>query len=637
MRGKKQSGASCKGCSPQMSPLFSLWHDDGFVATGGINRSKNKAHIHHGELYRAKNIQPSYLGLSNKNLGVAKISKNSVAGIPRGLTEFKPYNKPKEHIIVKNGSVYRVAFGSGIEYLIASNVFNPSKKVVFAEMTGGSPKVKKLYMTDGVSRPCSWDGTNFTQLNLFQTPLLGIDFPNPMGMIRWRSRLVWYFPAGDYQDYVLFSDDDNAETYTNSLATDAAYYEIVAPGESDTGVIALASLKKDNTERQLETIIAIKSNQRAYLSTGKTLPDAGNNQGTIDIVATFSLLASDIGAINQNSIVNFANDVLLLDKNGIGAFESSTQSGGIDVMTYEFGLRVNGLIREASKNQAFENCFAVHNPYRQEIMWFMPKNEFTSPVENSDFFYPETPNNLCIVYNYGVQEINNQPISFWSTREGYGWGWAAGSSSEGRTFLASYYGAIYELYIGAEYERNPSRPDTLVPIESLIETGDLSFSSDIRKTKQLSYVNWEWYVKEEVVFDNAFAYDESRVYGNNQKNLKVRLVDIKLIPDLWNSGDWTNNMDDIWLDPDLYLDYQPANHKVYPMGLGKTVRLQVKWSSYKIVEEVNKGCENFGNPKRQKLRNIFAEQYVLADEDTINLNEGILYGCYGALKIGIEN
>jgi hypothetical protein len=255
--------------------------------------------------------------------------------------------------------------------------------------------------------------------------------------------------------------------------------------------------------------------ERTYLSSDIEIPDSGQ------VFMNFNLLEDKIGCINQECIINFNNDLLLLNGNGIGRFTSASNSGGIYSDTYKFGYRINNLIREASQNINFINSFILHSAKYQTILFCMPENKDTIADQNY-FLYPEIPNNfaLCFEYNNDVLGSN---IPVWSVKEGQGWAFAGGNVIDDEFILNGYFGNIYRLYDGDEYEKYPNQIEKNIITSRFISNKFTADSNQSQITIENISINWNVYGSGEYALRFIF-YNDMKINFENSNKFKIKSI-----------------------------------------------------------------------------------------------------------------
>lgn len=296
----------------------------------------------------------------------------------------------------------------------------------------------------------------------------------------------------------------------------------------------------------------------------------------------FDLQAFDMGAINHESIINFSNSLITLSRQGFASLESATISGGIDAVTYQFGLRVNEFVSGGAQlNTNFDKAFMLHSPQHQVWLAFMPQNESVDANLNG-YNYPEIPNNYALAYFYGVQDKAGQPINQWVDFTGVGFAVSSGWVDEnGDIYLGSYFGDVYKAFVNGatEFERNPSTPSTKAIFTSAFMTGDHSLDDDLDKAKTLKNLELFWYTDVGVTANLAVYYDgkEDGIIISNQRAGSTG--DIALY----------DNATSLYDSGSLYSFTSNASMHTAPPGIGNTIRILVEWDSeYKVSPGVYK-------------------------------------------------
>ena len=404
-----------------------------------------------------------------------------------------------------------------------------------------------------------WDGTNLSQVTAFNSTVLA-ELPStvkPDKVYSWRERLVWGFSeSSGFKSLALFSKQDNGDDYTGGASVVDAFFEYVNAGDNE-GIKGFVGIKRNNASEQEELLLAVKKT-RTYQASEIVLFNSVP-------VTTFNRLANDIGVINQECIINFANDVYLLNSQGLGSFGSATNSGGVDASTYEAGIRINPLIQESSLNSAFENSFALHCPQRQLIWFFMPASSATSEYEYG-YTYPETPMSMTIGFSYGVMDKSGQAVNNFYTFLGPGWGWSCACVYGKEIFLGSYNGDIYKFGVGDEFERDWNNLSSPCYITSSLETGDLVLENGVDNFKSLKELFLYWHVDANIQADITVFWNsknEGKTYFNkNTNNI--------LTGGVYGSGLYGAS---------AYAFPNNANMYLSPTDAGRSVRLKIDWLS----------------------------------------------------------
>lgn len=463
-----------------IAPLPDLLNFPGLIAGGGINRSVNSIGLQIGELLQANNVSATSSGFSNISGGITKLNTNTVTGIVRGGTVFKGIS-----VFVAGGNIFTMPLNGGTTTLVAAAVFDPNKSISFAAAKGSGED--KLYMCDGVNIPRAWNGSTITAVSAFSSTILSTFSPAngyPDKVTFFQNRLVWSWPASsNYRNYVLFSTFLDADDYAQSIPADATdpFFEEIAPGRGS--IAAISSIRQSLQDYQSEVLAVFKEPSETYLS---SQIDFG---GGI-VSTTFNRQALDFGAANQNSVVPFQNSLVVLSKNGIGELASATESGSVNVLTYQLGNRVNPLVKPGGFNYAW----SVHCPFLQTI-WFSFVKDQSITGSYGGISYPETPNTLTLCLYYGIFNQNGEIYNCWTTREGDGWGFASAWTDGVSIYLGSYFGDVYLWGGTGEYERNPATPTTAQPFTSTIETGDYTYDQSSFSVKNIKHLEELWFAE----------------------------------------------------------------------------------------------------------------------------------------------
>lgn len=441
----------------------------GMLKGGGADRSQSKFGLDILSCWSVINAHPTPDGFSNEDIGTKILNTNQPTTAPIRHGEVFA----GKHCVVFDGRLYTMPLTGGIYTQVGADaIFSPTASVMMAKAQGAN-ETEKLYIAcdDGISNPYSYDGTTLTEITAFNTQILGRTFPKPNRVYAGRNRLHYLFPQNsDYKNYILCPRLFNADDFTKQGSPPSllsAFFTQVAPGDGEY-IQSLGFLRKDNTPEQNEVLVANKQNF-SYQSDDITVDELG-----VNLQAVFTRSGTQLGSVSSKSNINFYNSLLTLNKYGIGSFESATTSGGIIAGSFDFGKRVNPLIQEASNQAVLSKSFAIHCPKRQLVMWFVPTPE--AATSEYGFNYPETPINRAICLRYGLMTRGGNVLDIWTWREGAGWAFSSAWEHEGEIYLGSYFGKIYKLFDGDDYEILPS--GTAQPIQTTIESGDWIINLD---------------------------------------------------------------------------------------------------------------------------------------------------------------
>ena len=532
----------------------------GLINGGGINRSTNRLALPELQAWIDRNVVPvSSQGYSNNGVAWKKQNTNNLSTEPiRGGAVFQG-----KHIYAKGGNVYEQEVGLNAEALIASTVLDSGERVSAAKNRGTG--VPKLYMCEGVNTPQSWDGTALSEVAAFNGTILA-EIPStskPDKVYSFKDRLVWgYSQLDPFANYVLFSEFDNGDSYLAPGANTDAFFEEVEPGD-DSYITGFGELKRNLEADQASQLLVFKP-KKTYL--GREI----DFNGTL-VSQTFDLQAFDMGTINHQSIVNFSNSLITLSRQGFASLDSATGSGGIDTLTYQFGIRVNQLIKESQLNANFEKAFMLHSPQKQVFIAFMPEKESTDANLNG-YGYPEIPNNYAIAMFYGVQDKQGNPVTQWIDFTDVGFAACSGWVDEntGNIYIGSYFGDVYEIFVTGEteFERNPNTPSVPASVTSSYMTGDLPLDQDLDKAKTLKHLEFLWFTDIGVQANIALYYDQKEDGIIIPNQIAGSVGDIALYDDVA-----------VYDDVFLYSFSSNVSMNLSPPGIGNTVRILVEWVS----------------------------------------------------------
>jgi hypothetical protein len=285
----------------------------------------------------------------------------------------------------------------------------------------------------------------------------------------------------------------------------------------------------------------------------------------------FSTFASDLGCINSDCSVNFNNDLVVLSTQGLGKFTPALNSGGIDAMTYQYGVNVNSLIQEVSSNGSFGDSWAIHCPARQ-LIWFNMPSSRSAGVSKNGYRYPSTPMGLSICLHYGVQLIQGAVVDVWCTRSGAGWGFNCGFVDGEDMYLGSYYGDVYKCFASQEYERKPDAPNTRAVVKSTYKSGDLDLDGSFLSYKQLQPIFAHFFITVDCIARIGVAWNLSESY-------------VQHIKSTISSGVAGGLYDTALYNEGLYAFDRAGDIRCTPTGGGEFVRFNIDWYSQVIAED----------------------------------------------------
>lgn len=521
------------------------------VRGGGLTRSIPQNTLAINQAWTLHNLIPTVKGFTNENIGFSS-KLNIEENAPKKKIQAGFVFKNKQYFI-RDGNFYQMPLNGGVPILIETGAFSKKNRIrhVFAMGSG----LQKVYLVDGENNLRSWDGNTLSQVNLPE------GFDRPDKLITWRGRLVLGFPKESVnENRLLFSKTENADNYTDSNGSIIdPFSDYVSPGDGDY-INGIACIKIKNAAAQSEMLLVAKTRQ-TYQA------DELNINGSV-IEATFNRLALDLGVINPDCIVNFSNDVYLLNSQGVGGFSSATASGGVDVLTYSNSLPVNELIRNASSSSAFKNSLAVHLPSKQMILFFVPESSATA-TEQYDFTYEELPLDfaICLKYGYGVGETG-EALNSWFTMGGAGFAISsAWTDNEDNLYLGTHLGNIFKAFSGNSFEEERI-------IQSVYETGDL-FSDSLNQRKSLQNINFHLALRRPVKATCKIYFD-----GKNNPDfiLSKFSSNVNLESLVWGFARWGSS---IWVGEIL------SQLTFNPVGIGSNIRLNLSFDS-KIIDEISK-------------------------------------------------
>ena len=526
----------------------------GIIGGRGINQSVPRSALNYNEAWRANNIEPTTLGLSNRGLGGTKYNTNRLSTHPvRTIFRWED-----DLYFVCNGALRKMSRSGGSQTSVATGVFDaavtPSHALGVA--TAGGVRTEEVFICDGVNRPKTFDGSALVDIPAFGadilTELKTSNYPDKV--ISVGERIVWSYPQnGVNKNYVLGSDLLSGKTYTSGSSDANAWFEIVDGGSGY--ITGLNSIKRAGAEQDNELLVVHKLDKSFSGAFNST---AGNNR-----FGVFTAFAQGLGCVNQRCTIQFLNNIYTLSRRGIG--ELGSVADEISASVLNAGVRVNSLIQEAALNANFDKAYIIHCPDRQMIWFTMPENASTTTALNS-FEYPETPMNLTIGYKYALTTQTGEVTDYWYSRSGPGWGWSCIFVDGKDIWAGSYFGDIYKIFEGDEYERNPLTPSTRQPFTSTLETGDWEIDTGWTQYKELADLTTHWYVENGLSANFAAYWDEK---DNGVSSLNKRIGG-SVSGSLWDVALW---------DVDVWREAQNVDVNITPPDGGRTLRLKVEWDS----------------------------------------------------------
>lgn len=523
------------------------------------------------QLATANNVIASVEGIGNltedlEGIGVRELTGTLLNTSPvRAVIPFPTKAEPTEFLIIKGGNVYKMGSGGGNETLIASAVFSSTAQIAYQYNLGGVSQERRVYICDGVNNPRYYNGTSLVEETQFNSPILGQNFPKPSIMPSEnegvKGRVLYGFPStSSFRNHVLASKEGDGSDFTSPGVASSidAFFEVVYP--SDGGYItSIGVLKTSNSDS--ETVYVFKNNNKSYTSGVPKLVDGA-------VVAEFGLSANNIGCSSMFGSFAFNNEMYALNNYGIASFTGATQSGNIEAFATTFSQRVNPLIRRSSQNSNFSKSFILHCPARNLIMAFMPEQNATGAYQ--DYSYGEIPMNYTIQMQYGLTTKDGQVKDFWSTRYGKGWAFSCGAVCGKRIILGSYFGKVYELFSGNEYERNPSDSNTAVPFRSKVETGDMFFKG-LEALKSFNELYFQWQGIGGITADLSVFFNQSEA-----ANLQDVYTNIGTSTPV---GRWDDASSLLWDTLGGWAGVSKLDLSLTPSNEGKYVRLSLEWDS----------------------------------------------------------
>lgn len=523
----------------------------GFVAGGGVNRSLPRSALNPITLWTARNVHPTTRGFGNIGIGTSKENTNRLTTAPvRAIFRFG-----SKRLFVRSGNLYSIPVNGGSETLEASSVFDSAKTVRWAIGRGASG-VTKVFLCDGTNQPKTWNGTTLSNITAFASNILTeiLTSNRPNKVINYKNRILWSFPAGGANfDYLLASDLENGEAYTAGAGANNAWFEILDTEGAE--ITAIATLKRSGQTKE-DLAIAAYTEKQAFVGQSDDTPNTNR-------FGVFSNISKDIGAINQECVINYLNDLYSMSSRGIGAL--SAVENEVQSTILQAGIQINSFIQNGSLNESFDKSFIIHCKERNTIWATLPFGADTGAF-NEGITYPEIPNNLTLSYTYAIQTATGEIVSDWSTRQGAGWAWSCADVDGRDIYLGSYFGDIYKAFEGNEYERNPDTPNTNQPILSSLETGDLNLGTDLTQYKEVLDLIFKWFVPVGLTANFTFIWD-----GKEAGTITItKSTGGATGASLWDVALW---------DANLWTEERNADMNITPADGGRSLRILVEWYS----------------------------------------------------------
>lgn len=557
-------------------PLPPELYSPGFVAGEGVNDGVPRNALPLLHFHKAYNVWASERGVGNvteNDEGLGTLGLNSTTPVNARVQEIIPFGE--EVLFIVSGNVYKMGVEGGAITLVQASVFDANANVYYQYGRGGTPKTNKVYILDDsrLNNPYHWDGSSLVEMTQFNSSILGYTLPKPVLLSSehtpYDERMIYGFGADiEFGSALLFSAQDNGEDVTTAVGSITDAHLDFVSGMSNSYIVGFNVMTASEQSTEIaDTLFVAKSDGRMYRT--------GNPKIVSGVVVNeFNLTGVNLGAVNGKSLVAFSNDLISMDKNGIGSYSFATNSGQIEALSTQLGARVNPVIRHANNKKPAEvmrSAFTLHCPERQVILFFLPSGGSSASLNG--WTYPEAPADLCIQYQYGVTAADGGVRSFWSYRKGVGWAWSCGCVIGKRIFLGSYFGDIYELFRTDTLEPNPDDPDTDLPVKVAMETGDMDFG-DLTKSKSFNQLWFHWNLIGNIDFDLTTYYNGSES-GHVYEGLG------ELVPvGRWNEAEW---------NVDRWAGISKIDLRGTPGGRGKTARLKIEWDS-QVNGVSNRAC-----------------------------------------------
>lgn len=275
----------------------------------------------------------------------------------------------------------------------AETVKDASAGVSTSSITDMVQYGNKVYMVDGtIATPRTWDGT--TAANSGGWPVNAL-YDTPKLVEVHNGRLA-YANFDTYPSHIALSDVTDGETFTIPAvaASDAAVIE-VSPGDGQT----ITGMKSVFVPQTNDTFLVITKQRSTYVMTGQSaLPDDPDP-------FTVILANANYGCVNNQSIVQVGNDILMLGELPGGGFGILSYSTAMQNGTLQPSLIGSDVIRpilSTINRNAVDKSYAVHFPSRREVVFGIPVGA-SSTV------------NRWLVYKYSAAQDDTPK---WSIRTG---------------------------------------------------------------------------------------------------------------------------------------------------------------------------------------------------------------------------
>lgn len=385
-----------------------------FTTTADILRSKEFAKV-------LNNVQMTKRGIwTSRGIGFTKqrnTTFNSGAEILEMQTHFT--SDGTQRFVIQAGSkLYSYNFSNSTETEIGSGLSTTAVPC----MRSFSPGV--FIYVNGDSEPKNWDGVPanvVTAASGWPQTVATVSYSKPSLVEVFGTRAVYAgFPAQPYT--VLISAANQANTFTIStpqVATDGGAFTL----PSALGVITgLKTLRLGNSSNDQVLIVACRRGMAFIGGTDAT------NYYQRELTRTH-------GCLSNRSFVQVQNELYYCATDGIRTLSNLNTSATLSPETLTYGIQdLYNMINTSYINK----IFAVHHPSTQEIQFWIPINNDTSPQN-------------VIVANYNTQRNADGSLApVFSTKSG-----VAGSSGfdyNGTMYIGTTTGYLQTHYSGDDYD-----------------------------------------------------------------------------------------------------------------------------------------------------------------------------------------
>lgn len=282
-----------------------------------------------------------------------------------------------------NGKVKNINVTTGAVTSEISTGFTAGNKVDFETFKG------TLYAAEKSLTPQKWSGSG-SMSTVSNIPLTtgGDTYDKPALIEKYANRLVYgnFNGATRFPSHILLSDDLAPETFTiGSAATNAAIIQI-SPGDGQE----LRGMRSLPIPASNSAVLVLFKDKSIYAL-----------EGTTPETFQLYLVNPEIGALNNNCIIQVGTDILFLDINNIYSLTTANESGTIQPKAIGSD-KIRDTLNDLNLS-AKDNAWTKHIPHRREVWFAIPTGSNTNP-------------DTILVYRYG--QGKGGAVNAWSVRKG---------------------------------------------------------------------------------------------------------------------------------------------------------------------------------------------------------------------------